>query len=488
MHARALHRSSAGPPGNQQWVGAGALPLAGVVVAALVVGSLAGSSPRVLLPILVLLVLLRVAVTWPAVLVGLFVGAVFLRVPELVSVSADLPRASTHLLTLSVLALGLWRWRTTGRPPAAAGVALLLIAASAASVLLSVFPSPDPRSAVVGAGLLLLDATVALAVVLVVRDRRDVMAALWGLVAAGLLVAGAGLGQMLLGLRGDLGGLAHTSVSTLAGETTGYRLGGQFGDANFFAQALVVVVAAALALAALPGAPPARALAALTCGVASLAVLFTYSRGGLVVLVLLLAAAALRLRRVRRWLVAGVLLVAVALAVLPWQQESPLQALVDRAEFSSSDPSVRQRARGLQTAAHMFAAHPLVGVGHDSYDLRQADFAPSATLSEPRDPPLPPHSLYLHVAAETGAVGLAALLALALVPLHQLRRGPSGARADSALRWGVAACLVAYFAAAALLPRAYPRHLWLVVGLALAAAAVLAADSRARANRAGVGA
>lgn len=437
-----------------------------------VAGAVAATAPRLVLPVLAVLLVLRVLQAAPEAIGGLFAAAVLLRLPELAAGSGVLPQGAGQALTAAVVMVGLVRLLSDRRIPPALATAALLVVLVAVAVLLSALVSEVPRAAISGAGQVLADGSVAVALVLVLRSRRDLVLALRCLVLAGFVVATAGIVQELVGSTNELWGLAQTSSSTLAGETAGQRLGGPYGDANFFAQALLVVLALALALSVQEARRPMRLAARAAALAASVAVLLTYSRGGAVVLLLLAVAAMLRVGRLRRTLAIGALLL-LAVTVFPWQPGTPVRAFVDRATSSSTDPSVQQRTLGLQTAAAMFVEHPVLGVGQDGFARARADYAPDAGLFEPRDPPLPPHSLYLHAAAETGAIGLAALVAALVVPVARLRRVARGAGGTALLAWGTSAAVLAYAAAAVLLPRAYPRLLWLVVGVALAAGGVL---------------
>lgn len=447
-------------------------PLAAAGLATVSAGAAAAAAPELVLTGLVLLAACRMAVLNPALAAGTYVAAVYLRLPELATTTWGLPAVGSQALTVAALGLGARRWYCSSERPRALVATTGLIAVGAAVVLLSSLAALDPRAAVAGAGALVLDSTVALAVVVLVRDRSDLVAALWGVVLAGSLVAASGLALMVSGAEHQLAGLAQNSASTLVGRTSGARLGGQYGDANFFAQALVLAVPLAVALAVVSRRRAARLAAVAAICVIVPAVLFTYSRGGLVVLTLLLVGCVVRFRRAR-WPAAAVLATALLVVTFTGQPSGPAGDLVARASSSSEDPSVRQRTRGLETAAGMALEHPVVGTGHDNWALRQSEYAPGAGLAEPRDPPLKPHSLYLHVAAETGALGLMALGALVLVPLLRLRRRERRHPCTALLAWGVGCGLLGWFAAAALLPRAYPRQTWLVVALAMAAGAVL---------------
>lgn len=87
-----------------------------------------------------------------------------------------------------------------------------------------------------------------------------------------------------------------------------------------------------------------------------------------------------------------------------------------------------------------------------------------------------PHNLYLQVAAETGSLGLLTFLLAALGPLLGLERMRRAARRSVGtdpewleLTVGVEIALACYLAASVTLHASYPRYLWMLLALAMAA-------------------
>jgi O-antigen ligase len=209
-------------------------------------------------------------------------------------------------------------------------------------------------------------------------------------------------------------------------------------------------------------------------------VLLTYSRGGALVLGLGCLVCLLR------WHVRGlhVALLAAALGVmvatLPnsvWDRlGTMLRPFQDTHEVGQVvDTSVELRLGAQRVALEMFLDNPFVGVGAGNYPpLYQAyseQLGVTAVASE-----FYPHNLYLQVLAETGAVGLVAFLPAVLGPLLALERtrrsrGSSSLAAPEwqELAFGTEVALACYLLSSTMLHGSYPRYLWMLLALAVAA-------------------
>jgi O-antigen ligase len=87
-----------------------------------------------------------------------------------------------------------------------------------------------------------------------------------------------------------------------------------------------------------------------------------------------------------------------------------------------------------------------------------------------------PHNLYLQVLAETGAVGLVAFLPAVFGPLLALERTRRAARSSTLvtpewheLAFGTEVALGCYLLSSIMLHGSYPRYLWMLLALAVAA-------------------
>jgi O-antigen ligase len=152
------------------------------------------------------------------------------------------------------------------------------------------------------------------------------------------------------------------------------------------------------------------------------------------------------------------------------------------ATLRQGDNSISRRVASQDVAVEMFVDHPFGGIGANNYSVAYLRYG--LRINEPGAAEAP-HNLYLAIAAETGLLGLAAFLAtLALVLRAAWRRRQAALHRGDRFAEGLATssilALLTYLVGVAFLPIAYPRYLWMFVGLALA----LPAPSLVRTRRA----
>jgi O-antigen ligase len=148
---------------------------------------------------------------------------------------------------------------------------------------------------------------------------------------------------------------------------------------------------------------------------------------------------------------------------------TPLSAL-DRAHPSDS---IFTRVGVLNVTFEVFRLHPLTGVGKENF--HQA-YSQNVQRVDPTLPvgPLSPHNTPLHVAAETGLLGLScfvAILVLTVLGLRQSRRLAvgRGLAQEASLLQAMELSIYGYLVASLFLSDTiYQRYLWLLVALAAA--------------------
>jgi putative inorganic carbon (hco3(-)) transporter len=368
--------------------------------------------------------------------------------------------------------------RPDARSFAPSPVAVLGIGGYVAITVLSVTWAGDATLAVDATVLLLKDVAVALLVAGVVRRTGALRSLCWAVVAAMTLVAAITVWQAATGTYGHAyGGLAISDVGMIVMDHDSWRQTGTFGDANFFAQGLVVGVAFALARLRYERDVVLRSAAAVAIGLLSTAVVLTYSRGGALVLVVLLVGTGLVLWRPRpRKLVAGaVLLLVVATVALPEGYSERLGVVsesVTDASAPGADVSVRGRVSEVRAGLLMFRDRPLLGVGAGNYPARYQEYARGLGL-DPRREPRAAHSLYVEVLAETGVLGAVTFAGLLLLAFARLGVWPFARDADRrrtdprSREAGLAAAMLAFLLTSVLLHGSFLRILWLLLALAL---------------------
>jgi O-antigen ligase len=150
--------------------------------------------------------------------------------------------------------------------------------------------------------------------------------------------------------------------------------------------------------------------------------------------------------------------------------------LTSTATIIDADPehSAEQRFEILKTGLHIFADHPLLGVGIGCYGLANDRYAPELGTRDA-------HNTYVSLAAETGIPGLLLWLGLVWSVIAQARRRRAALAADdSALQvlW-IERAVIAYLVAGFFGTFYVLATLYLVLGVLWVAANVLGQDATA---------
>ena len=138
----------------------------------------------------------------------------------------------------------------------------------------------------------------------------------------------------------------------------------------------------------------------------------TQSRGGLIALAVATTAALIVAPRQRGRILGLVVLVAVAGVVLVASKPGALTRITDVGGGTSG------RSDLWRVAWHVFRAHPLVGIGTGNFEVVEAHYVlmpgSISRIQYLTDVPHLVHNTYLQLLAETGLVGLAGYLAVAI--------------------------------------------------------------------------
>jgi O-antigen ligase len=230
------------------------------------------------------------------------------------------------------------------------------------------------------------------------RSLRPIFAAL---LIVGLVVGAHALWQYFTGDLSRVGFISSTGAVE-------YRVASFFPHPNQLAGFVVLFVPLSVGLFAVFENRLVKAACVLLPLLAIPAAIVTYSRGVLVALVALVLVLA---RSKKAWpAVAAAAVLVILLAPSTWQDRVADAGQLDR-------PEIATRLDFWNAALSMFQAHPVVGVGLNSFDVAYVDldttgrsFLPGSGLA----PPESAHNLYLNTLAEQGLVGIAALFLLVL--------------------------------------------------------------------------
>lgn len=297
------------------------------------------------------------------------------------------------------------------------------------------------------------------AVLLLVRDRRDVRLLAWSVVALAVWQGAVGVHQYATGTGASYMGREIRAVGT-------FGPGDIMGMATVVALGLVCAVGLALGSAPVdrrhplaPAEPSARArVCALMCAlllVVPLAV--SFSRGAWIATALA-CTAQLVLAGLRRAVRVGAVVAAVAVilvggfgvgSALLQERLSSIGQVAD-----APDQSVADRYALWAAASGMWRERPLTGIGlkgfpehrdgHASLALSSGSDTEGAGAAYRKQPLLSPHSMYLLVLGEQGLIGLLtlagswlALLVLGLRRLARARRAGDPGLDCALVAWGL---------------------------------------------------
>jgi len=237
------------------------------------------------------------------------------------------------------------------------------------------------------------------------------------------------------------------------------RAAGPFGESNFFALSLAVIVPFATHLISSGG--WRRLLGSLALPMLLAGLLSTGSRGGLIAggLALLVSIGLAARRTARPALLLGGLAAAAVVAVAA---TTLFAAQIQDAQSRT----LTGRATENRVALAMFADHPLLGVGPGNFPIFYRDY--SRRIGDDARVLREPHSLALEIAAEQGAAGLLGWLVMIVALIgYALRRGVARRPAGRTLLLALAT----YATGSLFLHGSALRLAYLLIGMLIAVAA-----------------
>lgn len=271
--------------------------------------------------------------------------------------------------------------------------------------------------------------------------------------------------------------LAAVTMARVDGVNLTARAGGPVNAPNVWAQILVAVSMLLIFRILQAKQPLARLIMVVMLGVILYAVLNTYSRAAIVVLVIDVIIIMLMLKRhVNPFIAVAALAVFMVLyQFLPASYQNRISTLsfVTTETGIYEDSSFRGRSSEMLTGLAMFAEHPILGVGTANYRPNYQRYAQLVGLefrAEERDA----HSLYVQVLAETGVLGAIAFFGLIFALLSALNKAcldiENSPRLQSWLPWmnAIRMAIMSYLLTSFFLHNAYFRYFWILFAMALA--------------------
>ncbi len=324
-----------------------------------------------------------------------------------------------------------------------------------------------------------------LLVINLVRSRITLDRAVWTLVIVGGILSTISVYQVMTSSYGwDFGGFGRIKNAQIVGELRQPRITGPFADPNFYAQILIPLVPLMLYRLRDGVSRWGKILGAYALTACLITLVFTYSRGGILALAVVLGLPLIIQRTPMKHCLAGLVLFGIALVMVPQQFEQRLRTLSqfvsdDRSTIANMDSSFQQRVLLMRVAWEIWREHQFLGVGAGNYSEHYQEYAEriGSTVSsyEDFDQRRFAHSLYLEMGAETGLVGMTVFAAILVVVgmkgWHAIRifrqiSDFAAARLITSLLVG----LIGYLTTSLFLHAHYLRHFWLLLALVAASA------------------
>jgi len=306
----------------------------------------------------------------------------------------------------------------------------------------------------------------------------------WALLASAAFVATL---SVLSYYSGDtdlaFGGLQRWGVVIDSyGNVMSARIGGQIGDPNFYSQLLLMILPTGLVFAFNKTSRLEKILAGLCSLVIVLAVICTLSRGGWLVLavlmiiyfVALLLTFGISAKSSQITLLVFALVLAGTALFGSQQVKNRMSDLLQtietmRVEGVITDGAIAGRVDEMRVAVHAFVKHPFLGLGYNNTKSHYQDYARQNGLMA-RGSDRSTHSLYLQVLAEGGILGSIIFLGIVYLAIRCALYTSRSLRisGDITASWYIRGFLFGYFAylgAGFLLHSGFPRYFWLLTGI-----------------------
>lgn len=323
----------------------------------------------------------------------------------------------------------------------------------------------------------LKDALIAIFVVILLQSNSAFRRTIWTLILiavflGSLTVIQYGTGTFDMGY----GGFAVSEQHQIIGTIDDYRATGPIGDPNFFAQIMTVLAPISFERFLHEKRLQLRLFALWGMVVSIFTVILTYSRGGLLALLVSLLFMLIIYPPKRIQVPFIILFISIFISLLPPYYIDRFFALAEIFDSRKAN-TLRIEERSLQgrlsenlAGWEMIKDKPLFGVGLSSYNYLFPFYSKNqgiALVASEREA----HNMFLEVAAETGIVGFSIFASLLLASFRSIinaRKAFQNAGFDNYAHMvtGFLAGYVGYFAAAMFIHNAFPRYFYLLLGIA----------------------
>jgi O-antigen ligase len=321
------------------------------------------------------------------------------------------------------------------------------------------------------------DGLIFLIIIVLLRNASTLHLVIWTLLAGAIFLGTISVYQQITGsFANDFWGFGGANQMNIVGTSSDFRIGGPLLDPNAFGRYMLLAVPLAIDRFWNEEQPLLRALAAWAFTVSVLAILFTFSRGSFLALVIMLVFLFVRRRPSLKVVMITAVIALLLIPFVPDQYTERLFSLKNIVgegnESFETDYSLRGRVSENLSGWMMFTDHPFLGVGLNNFDYHYQSYSRQLGL-DPRREERAPHNLYLEYMSELGIVGITWLIALQVIAFRGLWRAEKTFRqldmtSHAGICVGLSAVLVGYLASGIFLHVSHPRFFWMLYGLIIA--------------------
>lgn len=399
----------------------------------------------------------------------------YLRISDIAVNVYGLPSVARPFIAF-LIAAAIIRWTVTKNWPGGWLRAFLLVGLYGIVVFTSMFYAADFTRATAAISTFIKDAIIAILITMLVQRGPTLRRVAWVLIIAGIFTGTISVYQYLTGtFDNTYWGFAQAPVLNIIGETESNRVAGMLGSPNYYAQILIILVPLAINQLWDERSLFLKLMAGWSVFVCLLSVIFTFSRGGfialLVTLITVIIYRKLKLPFVLLMIFFGILV----LRLVPNPFFERLSTIPDAITGQISyvdEVSFRGRVSELIVAVEVFLDHPIVGVGVDNYPVYYQEYSRRVGL-DPRTEQRQAHNLFLRTAAETGILGLLTFGLILWVAFKSvldawrlLNQVNLHKYANLVAAFGIS--MLGFLTDAMFTHNAFPRYFWILVGICFA--------------------
>lgn len=377
------------------------------------------------------------------------------------------------LLIISILI----RWALFREAPKGLYASLILFGLMLTAEFASVLYSPVPDRSMARFLDDVKDAAIAIIIVSLMQTPSAFRRVIWVIISSGIFLCTLSVYQYFTGTYdNNYWGFALSLSHQIIGAIDDFRATGPLGDPNFFAQIVVVFVPIALERFMHEEKTLYRFLAFWCLVTSAITVIITYSRGGLLAM-LIGVLIYLFYYPPKRAQVAVILFGFAALYnFLPQNYMDRLMTLTfffqDRGTSRLEERSLQGRLSENLAALEMVKDKPIFGVGLNSYKYLFPTYSKNlglALVAGEREA----HNTYLEVLAETGIVGFLIFTLVLGSCVYMIIKArevfvEKKLHDYASMSIGYLGGFAAYFFAAIFVHNAFPRNFYLLLGIAFA--------------------